>query len=139
MTGIVHSLKTLPVYFQRTWEGEKTFEVRIDDRGFQRGDTLVLREWDHRVSCGCPNDHRDDCARYSGRTITARVGFVQASTPSRGNQRGWSGHGYVAMSLVDPQHHDGRATPASVFGRPASADEVLRTVAAIQRDREARA
>ena len=39
----VHELKTLPVYFDAVERGEKTFEVRKDDRGFQKGD--VLRQY----------------------------------------------------------------------------------------------
>ena len=37
-----HVLKTLPQYWDAVERGEKTFEVRRDDRGFQRGDTVVL-------------------------------------------------------------------------------------------------
>lgn len=37
-----HELKTLAPYWDALKSGEKTFEVRRDDRGFQRGDILVL-------------------------------------------------------------------------------------------------
>lgn len=37
-----HYLKIDPVYFDAHKRGDKTFEVRRDDRGFQKGDTLVL-------------------------------------------------------------------------------------------------
>lgn len=40
--SIVHELKTWPVYFDAVKRGEKTFEVRRDDRGFQKGDTVRL-------------------------------------------------------------------------------------------------
>jgi hypothetical protein len=39
-----HILKTLPDYYEAVERGDKTFEVRRDDRGFQKGDTLVLRK-----------------------------------------------------------------------------------------------
>lgn len=39
---VTHYLKTDPVYFDAQKRGDKTFEVRRDDRGFQKGDTLVL-------------------------------------------------------------------------------------------------
>lgn len=39
---VEHVLKTLPDYFDAVARGEKTFEVRRDDRGFQKGDILVL-------------------------------------------------------------------------------------------------
>jgi hypothetical protein len=41
----IHELKTVPPYFDAVKSGTKTFEVRRDDRGFQPGDLLVLREW----------------------------------------------------------------------------------------------
>lgn len=37
-----HKLKTWPVYFDAVKRGEKTFEGRRNDRGFQRGDHVVL-------------------------------------------------------------------------------------------------
>lgn len=41
-----HRVKCWPQYFKAIRSGEKTFEVRRDDRGYQRGDTLVLVEFD---------------------------------------------------------------------------------------------
>lgn len=38
-----HILKTLAPYWDAISAGDKNFEVRRDDRGFQRGDVLVLR------------------------------------------------------------------------------------------------
>jgi hypothetical protein len=40
-----HSLKTLNPYFAQVCVGEKTAELRLDDRGFEVGDTLRLQEW----------------------------------------------------------------------------------------------
>ena len=42
----VHRLKTWPNYFDAVVSGEKTFEVRRDDRGFQKGDVLCLQRFD---------------------------------------------------------------------------------------------
>ena len=41
-----HILKTWPVYFDALWDGQKTFEIRKNDRGYQAGDRLVLQEYD---------------------------------------------------------------------------------------------
>ena len=43
---MIHELKTAPVYFNRSWSGEKLFEVRKNDRHFQIGDSIMLMEWD---------------------------------------------------------------------------------------------
>jgi hypothetical protein len=45
-----HELKTWPAYFDAVKRGEKTFEVRRDDRGFQKGDKLKLVRFDPKVS-----------------------------------------------------------------------------------------
>lgn len=39
-----HVLKTDPEVFQATWDEEKPYEVRFDDRNFQVGDELLLVE-----------------------------------------------------------------------------------------------
>lgn len=41
-----HELKIWPVYYERVANGSKTFEVRRNDRNFQMGDEVILREWD---------------------------------------------------------------------------------------------
>lgn len=38
-----HILKCWPNYFDAIERDEKTFEVRRDDRGFQKGDVIVLQ------------------------------------------------------------------------------------------------
>lgn len=42
---MIHELKTWPEFFDAVDRGEKTFEVRRDDRGFQVGDEIVLQRW----------------------------------------------------------------------------------------------
>lgn len=42
----VHELKIWPQYYSRVADGSKTFEIRDNDRGFQTGDKVILREWD---------------------------------------------------------------------------------------------
>jgi hypothetical protein len=62
--GKEHDLKTWPDYFQAIADGAKTFEIRIDDRGFKVGDVLLLREWDHKRFV------------YTGRSLRRRVTHV---------------------------------------------------------------
>lgn len=43
--GKVHELKVLPQFWSAIESGEKTFELRFDDRAYRSGDILFLREW----------------------------------------------------------------------------------------------
>lgn len=116
-----HELKTWPSYFTPVAAGEKTFEIRFDDRGYQRGDVLVLKEWDPAIHCTCRDTSREHltvCARYTGREFTARVGHVTASTPGRGNQRGFNGNGYVVLALVPVKPELPRAVSDALARRP---------------------
>lgn len=107
---IVHELKTWPTYFRPIWDGEKPFEVRFDDRGFQRGDMVNLREWDPARKCECHRNHHDEtaCSRYTGRRVLAEVGYVLAATPPRGQQPGFRGDGYVVFALINTDRVDDR-------------------------------
>lgn len=39
-----HDLKIAPDYFQEIWEGNKFFEIRINDRDYKKGDEVTLHE-----------------------------------------------------------------------------------------------
>lgn len=59
----IHALKTLPEYYEAVRCGYKTFEVRLNDRDFQAGDTLILKEFK-------PPD------TYTGREIETRIIYI---------------------------------------------------------------
>jgi hypothetical protein len=40
-----HELKIWPEHYWRVKQGSKTFEIRKNDRFFQRGDRVILRLW----------------------------------------------------------------------------------------------
>lgn len=46
MSRNVHELKIWPQYYSRVANGSKTFEIRNNDRDYQSGDKVILREWD---------------------------------------------------------------------------------------------
>lgn len=46
----IHQLKCEPKFYQAIKNGEKTFEIRINDRDFQRFDLLELAEYDDEQS-----------------------------------------------------------------------------------------
>lgn len=64
MSEAHHHLKTWPQYFEAVSSGEKTFEVRKNDRNFKVGDILHLDEW-------CPSQ-----AEYLGRSVARRVTYI---------------------------------------------------------------
>ena len=57
-----HTLKTYPQYFQQSWNGNKPFEVRLNDRHYEVGDTVILKEWDN--------------IKYSGREIEGLIKYT---------------------------------------------------------------
>lgn len=59
-----HELKTWEEPFEAVIEGRKHHEIRFDDRGYQEGDTLFLREYVK------PEE------RYTGRAIEAEVTYL---------------------------------------------------------------
>lgn len=59
-----HELKTEPPYFQAVLDGRKRFEVRKNDRGFEEGDKLLLKEYDADVHV------------FTGRRIEVTVTYI---------------------------------------------------------------
>lgn len=41
----IHELKTIEPFFSQVYLGEKRFELRFNDRNFQKGDYLLLQCW----------------------------------------------------------------------------------------------
>ena len=41
---MAHTLKVYPQYFKALWCGDKTFEIRLNDRNFQERDEILLQE-----------------------------------------------------------------------------------------------
>lgn len=63
---MIHDLKTLAPYFAAVVSGEKTFEVRKNDRDFHVGDFLMLNEI----------EVIQETQRYTGRYCVVRVTYV---------------------------------------------------------------
>lgn len=72
-----HTIKCWPAYFAAIRSGEKNFEVRRDDRGYQRGDKLVLREYDPKSMRYTGNDeHRRITWILTGGQLGIEPGYV---------------------------------------------------------------
>lgn len=78
----IHELKVWPEYFQAIWLGNKTFELRKNDRDFQVGNTLILREW-------CPKN-----AEYTGRQYKRGIIYILKDAEMFGLQKD-----YVVLGL----------------------------------------
>lgn len=55
-----HDLKILPRYYKAVSDGLKTYEVRLNDRNFEEGDTVTLKEYDKEKEeyTGCQLDFK---------------------------------------------------------------------------------
>ena len=76
-----HNLKTWPIFFQAIKSGKKTFEVRINDRGYKVGDTLTFQEFD------------PDKQEYTGDVIVKGVPYIIGEPFAK--------EGHVIMALRD--------------------------------------
>lgn len=45
----VHYVKCLPEFFKLIVNGKKRFEIRYDDRKYEIGDLVILREWENGI------------------------------------------------------------------------------------------
>ena len=74
----IHTLKTWPKYFKAIVDGWKTFELRLNDRGFAVGDCLVLQEFD------------PETGTFTREMFSVRVTYLTAD---------YMPEGFVAMSI----------------------------------------
>jgi hypothetical protein len=88
---VLHQLKSWPEFFEPVFEGRKPFELRRNDRDFQTGDHIVLREYEPRED------------RYTGREITKRVTYVLRGIGNVGTIAPYKGlsTGYAILGLAD--------------------------------------
>ena len=80
-SGNIHCLKIWPEFFKAVVAGDKTFEIRKNDRRFRVGDVLVLEEFDPK-KCD-----------YTGEKSRAKITYVL-----EGGQFGLKS-GFVCMGI----------------------------------------
>ena len=81
-----HNLKTWPVFFAGLVDGTKTAEVRINDRRFQVGDLLILREYNPETCDYTGREERRVVSRVDDlRPITGALRFVLLSFIPKGD------------------------------------------------------
>ena len=82
-----HELKTWPEFYEVIASGEKTFELRYDDRGFHAGDILRLREWSLEIE------------QYTGREMSVTVTYLWTGF---GLKSGWVVMGFQPNKPLNP-------------------------------------
>jgi len=69
---VVHQLKSHPEPFSAVWAGEKTHEIRLNDRRYKFADTVRLKEWN------------PDSKKFSGRAVDIIITHIRFSPDSGG-------------------------------------------------------
>ena len=88
--NMVHQLKTVQPYFDDVVSGNKTFEVRKNDRDFKVNDVLMLLEYD-------PDKADNPRSKgLTGKCITARITYI-LDTPE------YCKEGYVILGFKREQ------------------------------------
>jgi hypothetical protein len=65
----MHVVKCWPTSFRALKRGDKKFEIRKDDRGYNVGDSLFLKEYDPVSDT------------FSGDTLTKEITYILKPTP----------------------------------------------------------
>lgn len=112
-----HILKTDPEVFQAVLSGAKTFEIRLNDRGYAVGDVLGLRETKHtgaEMRAGAPLVYTGrECQRFVSHVLT---GYGLAD-------------GWCCLSFRLP-HAAGESAPVAGEAKPSDAD-ITNTIRAL--------
>ena len=66
---MIHQLKQMSEYFEDVIAGKKTFEIRVDDRDYEKGDYLALNEI-------------DNSGIYTGRSCVVYVDYILRDLPN---------------------------------------------------------
>lgn len=73
----IHELKIWPIYFEKVLSGEKTFELRKNDRDFQVGDVLILKEFNSGLSDATgPERVVIEERGYTGREVKKKITYI---------------------------------------------------------------
>lgn len=77
---MIHDLKILPEHFAPVVRNYKRAEVRFNDRGFEVGDILCLKEW-------------SECAGYTGQSVLRKITHIADLSAWR--------EGWVLLSIAE--------------------------------------
>lgn len=74
---MTHNIKIEPQYYEAALRGDKKFECRKDDRGYQVNDDVILEEYDPQTE------------QYTGRWQQVRISYVLRNCPEYGIMDGY--------------------------------------------------
>jgi len=80
-----HELKTSTEFFEESWNENKQFEIRENDRDFHVNDWIILREFDLTSEL------------YTGRSIEGKISYITSF-----DQR----EGIVVFSLIGVRRYE---------------------------------
>ena len=92
-TPATHELKVWPACFAAVESSAKPFDLRENDRNFQLGDLLLLREYE------------PESEQYSGRTLTRWISYILHGG-AFGLAEGWCVLGFRELPPLPPGVHD---------------------------------
>ena len=94
MAGKIINKKVLPQYFKDVSNGEKTFEIRMDEDNAKVGDVLILREWNGEM--------------FTGKQVIKEISYVLRNVPEYGLKEGyciigWNESGWIPVEIMYPE------------------------------------
>lgn len=84
---MTHALKTWPQYFEQVESGEKTFELRKNDRDYKVGDVILLQEYNPESN------------QYTGNEWTGIITYTLADAVKFGLM-----DGYVILGIKEKDY-----------------------------------
>lgn len=85
-----HEIKAYPAFFSEILSGKKTFEIRFDDRGYQVGHHLHIKEFDPVEAKQIRAGNFRDTQGYTGREVKAEITYVTSWAQKEG---------YIVMAI----------------------------------------
>jgi hypothetical protein len=71
-----HELKIWPQFFKPVSEGRANFQLRKNDRDYQEGDLLRLREWKLPLTTDDGKGGQTIEGHYTGREVLVKVTYI---------------------------------------------------------------
>ena len=75
---MTHALKCWTEYFKAIESGEKTFDLRKDDRPYKVGDAVLMQEWDNEQGV------------YTGKKGSYVITYILRDVPKFGLKSGYA-------------------------------------------------